>query len=97
LQGELVAVSDSSQLSLANTALIHDEVLLDISRVLADGWPVGPSFFHSLGTLAEAVVIHDQVFFDPLRSYTKKSERKATINNLYSSRDLSRNCCVKVG
>lgn len=68
------------QLNLANTALIHEEVLLDVFGVLEDGWPVSPSFLQSMGTLAEAVVIHDQVFFDPMRWTLSQDTRGNTVH-----------------
>jgi hypothetical protein len=56
----------SNQLSFANSALLDEELLLDLCAVLEHDLPVGPSFVHSLGALAEAIVIHDNVYFDPL-------------------------------
>jgi len=54
-------------MELHNAALIQEELLINISKVIEDGWPAGPSFFHALGSLIEAAVIHDKVFYDPLR------------------------------
>ena len=50
----------------SNTALIQDEILINISNVIEKGWPAGPSFLFSLGSLIEAAVIHDKVYFDPM-------------------------------
>jgi hypothetical protein len=56
----------SNQPGFANSALLDDELLLDLCAVLEHDLPAGPSFVHSLGALAEAIVIHDNVYFDPL-------------------------------
>lgn len=74
-----MAAPGAPQLDLVNAALVHEEVLLDVSRVLDDGWPVGPSFLHSLGTLAEALVIHNQVFFGPRWSTDREDSGRNTI------------------
>lgn len=50
-----------------NSALIQDEILLNLSLVIDRDHPAGPSFLHSLGTLVEAVILHEQVYFDPAR------------------------------
>ena len=52
-----------------NSALIQDDILASLSLVIDHDYPVIPSFIHSLGTLIEAVVLHDKVYFDPLRKY----------------------------
>jgi hypothetical protein len=74
-----VAAPGAPHLDLVNAALVHDEVLLDVSRVLDGDWPVGPSFLHSLGTLAEALVIHNQVFFGPRWSTDEEDSGRNTI------------------
>ena len=50
----------------SNTALIQDEVLINVSNVIEKGWPAGPSFLNSLGSLIEAAAIHDKVYFNPM-------------------------------
>lgn len=60
-------------LDFVNSALLHDEILLEIVLVLEHGWPVGPKFAHSLGSLIEATVIHDKVYYDPL-NYTNRTD-----------------------
>ena len=60
-------------MEFTNTALVHEEVLLDVLLVLEHGWPAGPSFLHSLRTLTEAVVIHAEVYYDPLH-YTRRGD-----------------------
>ena len=52
-------------MDFSNTALIHDEILLNISNVVEKGWIAGPAFLYSLGSLIEASIIHDKVYFDP--------------------------------
>jgi hypothetical protein len=56
-----------------NSALLQDEVLLDCILVIEHGWPAGPNFLYSLGSLIEASVIHERVYFDPL-NYTKRED-----------------------
>ena len=50
-----------------NSALIHDESLMSIIKVLEWEWPAGPSFLYAIGSFVEAAVIHDKLFFDPMR------------------------------
>jgi len=50
----------------ANCGYLYEETLTDITTVVEGGWPAGPSFFHSLGSLVEAVIIHEHVYFDAL-------------------------------
>src|SRR5262249_7571109 len=57
-----MSASSPPQFNPVNSALVHEELLLDISMVLEHGKSVGPSFLHSFGTVAEAVVLHDRVF-----------------------------------
>lgn len=52
-------------MKFTNTAIVYDETLMDIVSVLDYGWPAGPTFFHSFGSLIEAAVIHETVYFDP--------------------------------
>jgi hypothetical protein len=54
-----------------NSALIQDDVLAIIALAVDGDWPVGPLFMHALGTLVEAVVVHDKVYYDPLRQTAK--------------------------
>ena len=56
-------------MKFTNTAIVYDELLMDIVSVLEYGWPAGPTFFHSLGSLIEAAVIHETVFFDPINYF----------------------------
>jgi hypothetical protein len=41
-----------------NSAILKEEVIFEVLRVLDRGYPVGPSFVESLSSLVEAVVIH---------------------------------------
>jgi hypothetical protein len=56
------------QTDFINAAIIQDEVLINIVRVIEDGWPASPLFLQSLGELVEAVVLHDHVYFDIFHS-----------------------------
>lgn len=65
-----------------NCALVHDELLLDIVKVLEQGWPAGPTFLNSLGSLVEACVIHDKVYFDPLNHTSSNESDGETISGI---------------
>jgi len=52
---------------------------LDCVLVIEHGWPPGPSFLYSLGSLIEAAVIHERVYFDPL-NYTQREDSKAHLH-----------------
>jgi len=77
-----MSASSPPQFNPVNSALVHEEVLLDISMVLEHGKSVGPSFLHSFGTVAEAVVLHDRVFFDPYRRTQERLQQSNTIEAL---------------
>jgi hypothetical protein len=62
-------------MKFTNTAIVYDELLMDIVSVLEYGWPAGPMFFHSLGSLIEAVVIHETVYFDPINYFGRRDLR----------------------
>lgn len=57
-----------------NSAILHDELLLNIILVLERGQTPGPAFLHSLGSLIEAVTIHDRVYYDPLHRSLDESD-----------------------
>jgi hypothetical protein len=69
-------------MELNNTSLIHEEALMDIIKALEWGWPAGPSFLYSLGSFIEASVIHDKVFFDPMRQTLRDNIGQQTIPDL---------------
>ena len=49
----------------ANSALLQDEVLSELIMVFDYNWPAGPGFLYALGTLIEAEIIHEEVYYDP--------------------------------
>ena len=52
----------------SNSALIQDEVLGEILVTLEGAKPAGPSFIHSLRSLIEACVLHEEIFILPCGS-----------------------------
>jgi Putative DNA-binding domain/Domain of unknown function (DUF1998)/Helicase conserved C-terminal domain len=54
---------------------------LAIIALAVDGdWPVGPLFMHALGTLVEAVVVHDKVYFDPFHLTAREEVDPRSLN-----------------
>lgn len=53
-------------MEFVNSALLYDELLIDVINVLENNWPVGPKFLYSFGSLVEAFVLHDKVYYDVL-------------------------------
>jgi hypothetical protein len=60
-----------------NSALLQDESLLNISLVLGQGWPAGPSFLHAVNTLVETIVLHEHVYFHFITLIEGVSTRRA--------------------
>ena len=69
-------------MDFANTALVHDELLFTISRVLDGGAEVGPAFVYALGSFVEATVVHSKVFYDPLRYTLRKDLTGGDLSSL---------------
>jgi hypothetical protein len=67
---------------LHNTSLIQEDALLNIIKVVEWGWPAGPSFLYAIGSFIEASVIHDKIFFDPMRQTQRDEIRAQTIPSL---------------
>ena len=76
-------------LPLHNTALIHDEVLMEIIKVVEGDWPAGPAFVYALGSLVEAAVIHDRVFYDPMHQTQRNDPQpRRTIADVLNNSQL---------
>ena len=56
-------------LEFINQSLLHDEVLVSVAQVIDGQSPAGPVFLHSLGTLIEAAVLYDKVYFDAANQF----------------------------
>jgi hypothetical protein len=68
---------EDKKMNWYNSALIQDEILVHISRVIDYGDPAGPAFLNSIGTLVEAIVLHENVYFDPARgSQVRRSDNR---------------------
>lgn len=61
----------SSPISSPNSSLIQDDLLMQMIQPLDMGYPIGPSFLHSLSTIVEAATLHDFNYFDPLVELTE--------------------------
>jgi len=68
-----------SAIDFSNHAVIQDEILLTICLVLEDGWPAGPTFLHALNTIIETVVVHEEVYFDPLHQLGRDDISEHTV------------------
>jgi hypothetical protein len=75
-------------MEFSNTAVVYEEVLLDIVSVLEWGWPAGPYFLHSLGSLVEALVIHEHVFLDPANYHTRTDLRAGNVTSTLFGSDF---------
>jgi hypothetical protein len=80
LQATIESLWATKTMDFYNTALIQDEILINIATVLEEDWTAGPSFLYALGSLIEAAVIHDKVYFDPMRSSTLERQQDDTIH-----------------
>jgi hypothetical protein len=75
-------------MELHNTSLVQDDALVNIIKVIDWGWPAGPSFLYAIGSFIEAAVIHDKVFFDPLRQTQRDEIGDHTIASLLNQSDF---------
>jgi hypothetical protein len=75
-------------MQIVNSAIVTEDVIFEVLRVLERGYPVGPSFVESLSSLVEAVVIHDKVYRKSFEELVDKSKDEANPQHWYSSSPL---------
>jgi hypothetical protein len=74
-----------------NSAVVAEELLLDVAFVLDDGWPIGPRALYALGSLFEAIALHENVYFDPLGRYgSARASKGSTIEALLTGSEFIR-------
>lgn len=73
-----------------NTALIQEDLLIDVILVLEHGWPIGPKFIYALGAIIEAIIIHDTIYFDPQNDSKRNDTSDNSIHSLIASSEIVR-------
>ncbi len=88
---------DALRVDAPNSALFQDDLLMQVVQPLDMGYPMGPSFVHALGTLIEAVVLHDINYFDPLATFTTEgSGLQAYVRQSSLINDLQRGGALRL-
>lgn len=79
-------------MTYSNSALIQDEILFNISSVIDNGAAAGPSFLFSLGAMAEALVLHETIYFDPLDLISNAKGGGTTLDSILHDSAFVQRC-----